>query len=47
MIVGKLEWFANLNGSAIKGDNGEGEQWGRDEIYPDGYNMDIRWINYW
>ena len=40
--MGKLYYFANLNSSAIWGwfpfkyhDSSEGEQWGRDEIYPD------------
>ena len=42
--LGKLQYFTNLNLAAIKGDDfpninhdfqGSGEQWGRDEIYPD------------
>ena len=42
IYMGKLYYFTNLNSSAIWGwfpcknhDSSEGEQWGRDEIYPD------------
>ena len=47
--LSKLQYFNNLNLAAIKGDDfpilyymipSGGEQWGRDEIYPDGIHFD-------
>ena len=42
IYLGKLSYFTNLNSAAIwddfpkiNHDSSEGEQWGRDEIYPD------------
>ena len=48
IILGKLSYFTNLNCSAMNGDDfpihspwfqASGEQWGRDEIYPDHYPL--------